>query len=260
MNALTIRSLPSASSRATAVSIFNFPAPLRPLIAARTYATQTGLGTAGAPQSRRKTVTAFNDDGRVAWGDLSGKEKVARTTQQSFNFSLIAVGIVLTVSFLTSVSALRDGDGLTGIRQELHIWCIQKSSLWIAKRRISTGRWIRSRRIPDVWNYWGTATRLLHMAKDRFPRGGGMIGRFRMLSANLLYWSWYWHWYRVKITKDRSNVEHLLMNIAVSVHQSGNFGFQLTNFRWKAHWTMDWCVCIWSRNHRTASSVISIYI
>ena len=100
MNSLTIRSLPSASSRATSVSIFNFPAPLRPLIAARTHATQTGLGTAGAPQPRRKTVTAFNDDGRVAWGDLSGKEKVARTTQQSFNFSLIAVGVVLTVGFI----------------------------------------------------------------------------------------------------------------------------------------------------------------
>jgi import inner membrane translocase subunit TIM21 len=49
------------------------------------------------PTKRRKGVTVLNDDGRVAWGELSGKEKVARTTQQTFNFSMIILGAVLTV-------------------------------------------------------------------------------------------------------------------------------------------------------------------
>jgi len=72
--------------------------PLRPLLAARLYATQTGLGTTGpSSQPRRKAVTAFNDDGRVAWGDLTGREKAARTAQQTFNFSFIIIGAVLTV-------------------------------------------------------------------------------------------------------------------------------------------------------------------
>ena len=76
-----------------------FPPALRPLLAARFYATQTGLGTSSAsPKPRRKTVTAFNDDGRVKWGDLSGREKAARTTQQTFNFTFIVLGVVLTVS------------------------------------------------------------------------------------------------------------------------------------------------------------------
>ena len=80
-------------------SLLKCPATLRPILAARFYATQTGLGTtSGTPGPRRKTVTPFNDDGRVAWGELSAGEKAARTTQQTFNFSFILLGAVLTVS------------------------------------------------------------------------------------------------------------------------------------------------------------------
>jgi import inner membrane translocase subunit TIM21 len=87
------------SSLARTVPLLSLPPSLRPVIAARLYATQTGLGTTGTtPRPRRKAVTAFNDDGRVPWGDLSAGEKAARTTQQSFNFGLIILGAVLTVS------------------------------------------------------------------------------------------------------------------------------------------------------------------
>jgi import inner membrane translocase subunit TIM21 len=87
-------------------------APLRPSLAANlyarnttrpsvsvfanTYATQNGLGTTAAPGPKRRTVTAFNDDGFVPWNQLSGGEKAARATQQTFNFGLVMVGIVLT--------------------------------------------------------------------------------------------------------------------------------------------------------------------
>jgi len=90
-----LASLVMASLRHTA--ILKCLATLRPILAARMYATQTGLGTtSGAPRPRRKTVTPFNDDGRVAWGELSVGEKAARTTQQTFNFSFILLGAVLT--------------------------------------------------------------------------------------------------------------------------------------------------------------------
>jgi import inner membrane translocase subunit TIM21 len=86
-----------------AAPLLSLPSSIRPLIAVRLYATQTGLGTSSsAPQPRRKAVTAFNDDGRVPWGNLSPMEKAARTTQQSFNFGLIVVGAILTVSLNTS--------------------------------------------------------------------------------------------------------------------------------------------------------------
>jgi len=89
----------SLSNRA--VSLFSFPSALRPIVAARLYATHTGLGTSNAaPQPRRKAVTPFNDDGRLAWGDLSVKEKAARTTQQTFNFGFIILGACLTVCIL----------------------------------------------------------------------------------------------------------------------------------------------------------------
>ena len=81
------------------VSLLRCPPSLRPILAARLYATETGLGTSNAAsRPRRKAVTAFNDDGRVPWGELSGKEKAARATQQTFNFSFIMVGAILTAS------------------------------------------------------------------------------------------------------------------------------------------------------------------
>ncbi|SMR52873.1 unnamed protein product [Zymoseptoria tritici ST99CH_1E4] len=46
--------------------------------------------------SRRRAVTVVNDTGRVPWTNLSTGEKFARSTQQTFNFGLIALGIVLT--------------------------------------------------------------------------------------------------------------------------------------------------------------------
>lgn len=81
------------------VSILKCPPSLRPILAARLYATETGLGTSNASlRRRRKAVTPFNDDGRVPWGDLTGKEKVSRATQQTFNFSFIVLGAIMTVS------------------------------------------------------------------------------------------------------------------------------------------------------------------
>jgi mitochondrial import inner membrane translocase subunit TIM21 len=78
--------------------LLRYPPNLRPILAARLYATETGLGTSQASsRPRRKAVTAFNDDGRVPWGDLTGKEKAARATQQTFNFSFIILGAILTV-------------------------------------------------------------------------------------------------------------------------------------------------------------------
>ncbi|KAL1858948.1 hypothetical protein VTK73DRAFT_7724 [Phialemonium thermophilum] len=46
--------------------------------------------------ARRRAVTAFNDDGHVPWTELSAGEKTARAAQQTFNFGLVIVGVVLT--------------------------------------------------------------------------------------------------------------------------------------------------------------------
>ena len=49
------------------------------------------------PQPSRKSITLTGDTGRVHWNQLSPGEKVVRTTQQSFNFIIVAVGLVATV-------------------------------------------------------------------------------------------------------------------------------------------------------------------
>lgn len=73
-----------------------------PSSARRSYATSTSVGTTTPPPtSRHRRVTVFNDQGTVPWGDLSPMEKAARTTQQSFNFGLIAAGAVATVAVFT---------------------------------------------------------------------------------------------------------------------------------------------------------------
>ncbi|KAK1752107.1 mitochondrial import inner membrane translocase subunit tim21 [Echria macrotheca] len=49
-----------------------------------------------ATQQSRKAVTPFNDDGRVPWTHLSMGEKTGRAAQQTFNFGMVIVGLVLT--------------------------------------------------------------------------------------------------------------------------------------------------------------------
>ena len=59
----------------------------------RQYAASNTLTGTKEP-SARKQVTVGNDDGRVPWGQLSPGEKVARTTQQTFNLGVILAGAV----------------------------------------------------------------------------------------------------------------------------------------------------------------------
>ncbi|RKU46198.1 mitochondrial import inner membrane translocase subunit tim21 [Coniochaeta pulveracea] len=46
--------------------------------------------------SKRRAVTPFNDDGHVPWTQLSAGEKAGRATQQTFNFGMVIVGLVMT--------------------------------------------------------------------------------------------------------------------------------------------------------------------
>lgn len=64
-----------------------------PFAIRRQYATSNTLTGTREPLAR-KQVTVGNDDGRVPWGQLSPGEKVARTTQQTFNLGVILAGAV----------------------------------------------------------------------------------------------------------------------------------------------------------------------
>ncbi|KAI9800805.1 MAG: hypothetical protein M1825_003588 [Sarcosagium campestre] len=64
------------------------------------YATQ-GSTAHNASTPSRKQVTVVNDDGRVQWGSLSRREKLARTTQQSFNLLTIFAGVIMTGGVIT---------------------------------------------------------------------------------------------------------------------------------------------------------------
>ncbi|KAI9710352.1 MAG: mitochondrial import inner membrane translocase subunit tim21 [Bogoriella megaspora] len=73
----------------------------RSLLYRKPYATQSSLTGSPSSSSRRKTITPFNDDGRVNWGDLSTSEKIARTAQQTFNFGLVIIGVLATGAVAT---------------------------------------------------------------------------------------------------------------------------------------------------------------
>ncbi|CAH0048720.1 unnamed protein product [Clonostachys solani] len=78
------------------VSRLTSPTSIRPFLSARPYATQGSTNNNPKSASRRRSVTPFNDTGFVPWSELSVSEKAARATQQSFNFGMVIVGIVLT--------------------------------------------------------------------------------------------------------------------------------------------------------------------
>ncbi|KAK5998578.1 Mitochondrial import inner membrane translocase subunit TIM21 [Cladobotryum mycophilum] len=53
-------------------------------------------GSSPSAGSKRRSVTPFNDSGFVPWSELSVAEKAGRATQQTFNFGMVIVGVVLT--------------------------------------------------------------------------------------------------------------------------------------------------------------------
>ncbi|KAK3324657.1 TIM21-domain-containing protein [Cercophora scortea] len=89
---LRVAAAAAASSSSTTTTTTTTTVALFPAIR-RCYATQN---TSSAPEARRRAVTPFNDDGHVPWTNLSLPEKTARAAQQSFNFGLVVLGVVMT--------------------------------------------------------------------------------------------------------------------------------------------------------------------
>jgi import inner membrane translocase subunit TIM21 len=75
---------------------------LRPLPAinvapiARSLLVSRRFASTQTEASKRRAVTPFNDDGHVPWTQLSAGEKTGRAAQQSFNFGMVIVGLVMT--------------------------------------------------------------------------------------------------------------------------------------------------------------------
>ncbi|KAK2070262.1 hypothetical protein P8C59_004773 [Phyllachora maydis] len=65
----------------------------RPLAARRCYATHSNATTKPAG---RRAVTPVHDDGHIPWSELSVKEKTGRVAEQTVNFGIIVLGVVLT--------------------------------------------------------------------------------------------------------------------------------------------------------------------
>ncbi|KAJ6172677.1 L-galactonate dehydratase [Penicillium chermesinum] len=86
----TLRALPRPTTSASVA--------LRPCTRteiSRFYATQSDFGS--GPRPKRRNITVLSDDGRYEWAELSGREKISRATQQSFNVIVVLAGVVLTV-------------------------------------------------------------------------------------------------------------------------------------------------------------------
>ncbi|KAK1139012.1 mitochondrial import inner membrane translocase subunit tim21 [Aspergillus melleus] len=94
----SLRSSPAFSRASSGLALRSSGGFPRTTDLARRYATQSdmGRGASGPATPRRRNVTVLSDDGRYEWGELSGREKAARATQQSFNFVVVLAGAVLT--------------------------------------------------------------------------------------------------------------------------------------------------------------------
>jgi import inner membrane translocase subunit TIM21 len=112
------------------------------------YATKTPPNTPS-----RRAVTVTSDDGRINWGDLSAREKAARTTQQSFNFLVIAAGVLMTGTvavflytdvfspnsktayFNSTVAIIKDHEGAIDLLGDPRKMFIYGESPWSSFRR-----------------------------------------------------------------------------------------------------------------------------
>ncbi|KAJ5673744.1 L-galactonate dehydratase [Penicillium macrosclerotiorum] len=120
---------------------------------ARLYATQTGA------RSKRKNITVLSDDGRYEWSELTGREKVSRATQQSFNFVVVLAGAALTGGvfyllytevfspnsrvwqFEKAVDRIKDDSRcikLLGDRREIKAYGENTNSRWARNRPVAT--------------------------------------------------------------------------------------------------------------------------
>ncbi|GME59070.1 Mitochondrial inner membrane translocase complex subunit Tim21 [Neofusicoccum parvum] len=90
-----VRASPADALAVPFRSALSRPAP-RAAGCGRRYATNSSFGGAPKSSSTRRQVTVANDDGHVRWGDLSAREKAARSTQQSFNFMVVIAGVLAT--------------------------------------------------------------------------------------------------------------------------------------------------------------------
>ena len=108
-----------------------------------THSTSTGPAASSGPA--RRAVTVANDTGSVKWGQLSVGEKMARTTQQSVNLVVVAVGVVLTVCHSSSSSPMRrtcahEFGLINGTREQSPTSSSQTSSRPPQKPHTSTAR------------------------------------------------------------------------------------------------------------------------
>ncbi|KAJ5974309.1 L-galactonate dehydratase [Penicillium waksmanii] len=153
MNPQYLRALPRASVE---ISTALRSSSRIPYEITRLYATQSDLGS--GPRKRRN-ITVLSDDGRYEWGELSGREKVSRATQQSVNFMVVIAGAVLTggvfylfwteiVSpnsrtwqFEKAVDRIKEDSRCTkllGDRREIRAFGENTSSRWQRNRPIAT--------------------------------------------------------------------------------------------------------------------------
>ncbi|KAK4143369.1 mitochondrial import inner membrane translocase subunit tim21 [Dichotomopilus funicola] len=90
MNRVTVSGLrlPLASALVPYRSLARLPAH-----SCRGFATQHQQTTS---ETRRRSVTPFNDNGNVPWSELSASEKTGRAAQQTFNFGMVILGVALT--------------------------------------------------------------------------------------------------------------------------------------------------------------------
>lgn len=151
------------------------PRTLPAVTSCRNYATNnTSLGTAPTSPTRpHRKVTAFNDDGRVKWGDLSPMEKVARTTQQSFNFGIVIGGALLTVGvgavlwfdvFSTDSAVTQFNHAVDRLKEdETAIALLGPANNIRAYGEASWSRWRRNRPIASRTETDKLGTERLHM-------------------------------------------------------------------------------------------------
>ncbi|KIW25367.1 uncharacterized protein PV07_08551 [Cladophialophora immunda] len=97
LSAASVRPASSPSSSSSLLDLSGHRTLLPPARRPQSHSRHASTSTSSSSSGRR-AVTVTTDDGRYGWNELSAGEKAARGTQQTFNFLLVSLGLVGTIT------------------------------------------------------------------------------------------------------------------------------------------------------------------
>ncbi|EXJ54442.1 hypothetical protein A1O7_09781 [Cladophialophora yegresii CBS 114405] len=163
----------------------------------------------------RRAVTVTSDDGRYNWSELSAGEKAARGTQQTFNFLLVSLGLVgtITVAYFLyqellapSSSTVQFNAAVSRIKSSPECRALLgPSSQILAYGEPTSSKWARARPLAHSTEVDRNGTAHLRMHFNVEGKDSGVRG---VVTVHMTK------------SRDRDRLEYQLLSLSVKGHET----------------------------------------